>query len=81
MLTKLPKFCLISGENCDLCVVAENLIAQTAPDLELGLVDVRADHDLYHLYGAQIPVLLNTQTHTALYWPFTATSISEFIHS
>lgn len=81
MLTELPKFCLISGHDCSLCTIAEELISATVPRLEMGIIDVRSDHDLYHLYGAQIPVLLNTRSNIALYWPFTATSISEFIHS
>lgn len=81
MLNVLPKFCLISGQDCTLCTVAEDLIYATAPELDMGIIDVRSDHNLYHLYGAQIPVLLNTQSNMALYWPFTVTSISEFIHS
>lgn len=81
MLNELPKFCLITGAECSLCTVAEDLISATVPDLEMGLIDVRSDHTLYHLYGAQIPVLLNTHANMALYWPFTATSISEFMHS
>lgn len=80
------KITLYSSENCCLCDQAKDLLdkvsSANAIDIELSVSDVRKDHDLYHLYGARIPVLKHEQEkreQTELGWPFDETMLLEFL--
>ena len=72
---------LYSGKQCHLCDVAEQLIRITLPsaDEDLEKVDVSADHQLYHLYAAKIPVLKRWDTKEELNWPFDQQKLIEFL--
>lgn len=72
---------LYSGKNCHLCDMAENLIRQTlvTVDEDMTKVDISDDHQLYHLYGARIPVLMRHDTGTELAWPFDQKQLVEFL--
>ncbi|KXI29056.1 glutaredoxin family protein [Paraglaciecola hydrolytica] len=76
----LSKFVLYSGHNCCLCDDAKALLAQTSIDpKEFVEVDVKTDSQIYHLYGARIPVLVNTQAQQELAWPFELPQLTEFL--
>ena len=45
----------------------------------LKKVDVRASSELYHLYGARIPVLYREDIHSELHWPFDLFQLGEFL--
>ncbi|MET1218428.1 MAG: glutaredoxin family protein [Glaciecola sp.] len=74
-----PQFCLITGSECALCEDAMAILEAMSTEHDFGLVDVKSDTNLYHHYGAFIPVLLNTKTNVALYWPFTTEQVAEFL--
>jgi hypothetical protein len=42
-------------------------------------VDVRDSTDLYHLYGARIPVLYREDINSELPWPFDSFQLCEFL--
>jgi hypothetical protein len=42
-------------------------------------MNIRESVDLYHLYGAKIPVLKKTDADDELDWPFTLESLVEFL--
>lgn len=75
------KLILFSGEMCHLCDQAELLIKQVAPQDATAMqkVNVKQDHQLFHLYGARIPVLKRTDTDNELGWPFDASELEEFL--
>lgn len=70
-----------SGENCHLCELAEQLITQLDPAirLEIDKFNVKNDHDLYHMYGARIPVLKRLDNSNELGWPFNLEQLQEFL--
>ena len=45
----------------------------------LNKVNIRDSADLYHLYGARIPVLKNPTNNNELAWPFTLDNLIEFL--
>ncbi len=47
--------------------------------VELEKINIRDSADLYHLYGARIPVLKREKTDTELGWPFTLDDLIEFL--
>jgi hypothetical protein len=47
--------------------------------IELQKTNIRESADLYHLYGARIPVLKRTDANDELGWPFTLESLVEFL--
>lgn len=73
------KVILYSGKDCCLCDQAEALIQRLdISQLQVTKVDVRASTDLYHLYGARIPVLVRTDN-KELDWPFDQQQLQEFL--
>ena len=78
MLTTLI---LYSGKHCHLCDLALELLKQVAPEQmeSLRKIDVATDHDLYHLYGARIPVLKREDNQKELGWPFDDLQLKEFL--
>lgn len=74
------KLILYSGQECCLCEQAEVLLSEVSLDhLEVTKVDVRSSSDLYHLYGARIPVLFNKENRQELPWPFNKEQLVEFL--
>jgi hypothetical protein len=72
---------LYTGQGCGLCEQAEALLKAANKELfsQLKRVDVRTDTQLYHLYGARIPVLYKGQDQTELPWPFDSLQLVEFL--
>ena len=72
---------LYSGQQCHLCDIAAELIAQNFPNhwAKTQKVDVRPDPQLYHLYGARIPVLKRLDTQSELGWPFDQAQLQAFL--
>lgn len=71
---------LYSGQNCCLCDDAKALLQELSFDFnQLQIVDVKSDPQIYHLYGARIPVLVNNNNQQELGWPFDLTRLTEFL--
>lgn len=51
------KITLYKGPQCELCDHAIAIIEQLDEPIELEKVNVRNSSELYHLYGARIPVI------------------------
>ncbi|MCF2947137.1 glutaredoxin family protein [Paraglaciecola aquimarina] len=72
---------LYSGKDCCLCEQAfdmlENLTVEAS--LHTTKVDVRSSTDLFHRYGARIPVLYRQDTQQELPWPFDMQQLKEFM--
>lgn len=47
--------------------------------VDLEKINIRDSADLYHLYGARIPVLKREKTDSELGWPFTLDDLIEFL--
>ena len=75
------KLILYTGQGCGLCDEAEALLEKVSENAASSLkkVDVRASSDLYHLYGARIPVLYREDIHSELPWPFDSFQLCEFL--
>lgn len=72
---------LYSGPHCQLCDVAEQLIKSTllTAEQDMEKTDVSKNHELYHLYGAKIPVLKRHDINQELCWPFDQQQLIEFL--
>jgi hypothetical protein len=72
---------LYTGKGCSLCELAETLLeeANKSQAIILTKIDVRASSDLYHLYGARIPVLYREDIQSELPWPFDSFQLCEFL--
>lgn len=72
---------LYTGQGCCLCEQAEVLLEEVDQRAATNLkkVDVRSSPDLYHLYGARIPVLFREDNHSELPWPFDSFQLGEFL--
>ena len=72
---------LYSSQQCHLCDIALELLKQTIDieRLDFEKVDVKADHNLFYLYGARIPVLKRMDNQQELGWPFDQTQLVEFL--
>lgn len=72
---------LFSGAECCLCDDAKQLLRglPNYGELQIAVVDVKSDHQLYHLYGARIPVLKRTDSGAELGWPFDVHSLAQFL--
>ena len=72
---------LYTGKDCCLCEQAQTLLEKVDKSLALTLknIDVRASTDLYHLYGARIPVLYREDIQSELPWPFDSFQLCEFL--
>ncbi|GAA0852034.1 glutaredoxin family protein [Aliiglaciecola litoralis] len=70
-----------SGVDCHLCDLAKDLLKQQSQynDLNIEFIDVRQDHQTYHLYGARIPVLKRQDNQAELGWPFDSDALTDFL--
>ena len=74
------KLNLYGTEGCHLCDDAEILIRDSiSEDIDLVLVDIIDDDDLYEKYQFSIPVLENVSSGAILNWPFTADDVLKLI--
>ncbi len=72
---------LYSSQQCHLCDIALDLLNQSvaSTDLTIEKVDVKTDPQLFHLYGARIPVLKRIDNQQELGWPFDQQQLLEFL--
>lgn len=72
---------LYTGKDCCLCEQAESLLKnlQNVSACNVSKVDIRSTTDLYHLYGARIPVLFRQDNNQELPWPFDESQLKEFM--
>ncbi|MEM0911835.1 MAG: glutaredoxin family protein [Pseudomonadota bacterium] len=70
---------LYSGPQCSLCDDAVELLYEVDQDIVFEKVNIRDSHELYHLYGARIPVLKRTDSNSELGWPFSKDDIKSFL--
>lgn len=75
---------LYTGTQCTLCDNAVALIDELNLDVEVEKINVRESVDLYHLYGARIPVVkrIDTNLNTLgedLGWPFTLEQLRAYL--
>lgn len=76
----MAKILFYSGQQCCLCDDAMALLKQAkVHSSQLIIIDVKSDPQTFHLYGARIPVLVNTQNQQELAWPFNLTRLTEFL--
>lgn len=76
----MSRFIFYSGQQCCLCDDALALLAKTdIRDSQLTKIDVKSDPQIYHLYGARIPVLVNANNQQELAWPFELSQLIEFV--
>ncbi len=72
---------LYSGSECCLCDLAKSLLENVMKQRphELTTIDVKAERQYFHQYGARIPVLLRNDNNQELEWPFDKTQLVEFL--
>lgn len=70
-----------TGPQCGLCDYADEELAKVSTDVAFTVskVNIRTSTELYHLYGARIPVLKREDNSDELGWPFTHQDIEEFL--
>ena len=75
------KIIFYTGPQCSLCDLADVELQQTSmsPSLDIEKVNIRTSTELYHLYGARIPVLKRADNEKEIGWPFTAADLEEFL--
>lgn len=75
---------LYTSPHCALCDDAIALIDELEVDVEVEKINIRESAELYHLYGARIPVVkrvdtkLNQSGHD-LGWPFTLEQLRAYL--
>ena len=47
--------------------------------LDIEKVNIRNDANLYHLYGARIPVLKRADNNREIGWPFDSSTLETFL--
>lgn len=75
------KLTLFSGSECSLCDIAKAMLSQasTTVPVELNIIDVKAQREYYHEYGARIPVLKRHDNQAELGWPFELAELEQFL--
>jgi len=87
------KLILYTGPQCSLCDLAIGIVEQfnsldlaskkglanQPSHITLEKLNIRNSTELYHLYGARIPVLKKMNDSAELGWPFTIEDLIEFI--
>lgn len=75
------KIIFYTGPQCSLCDLADIELQQTSAfsSLEIEKVNIRTSTELYHLYGALIPVLKRADNEKEIGWPFEAADLEEFL--
>lgn len=75
----MPRIILYRREDCHLCEVALELIADGLDGVDLALVDIDADPALAERYDDRVPVLQRSDTGAELGWPFDLATLSAFL--
>lgn len=77
----IVKIFFYTGPHCSLCDLAEIELGNTSmfASLEIEKVNIRTSTDLYHLYGARIPVLKREDNNKEIGWPFSTADLEEFL--
>ena len=72
---------LFTTLGCSLCEDAEDLLApyRDAGYVAVTAVDVAEEADLMERYGERIPVLRHREIGTALFWPFDAKTLHQYL--
>lgn len=83
------KVILYTGPHCELCEHAIAIIEQLETPVHIEKVNIRDSVELYHLYGARIPVIKKVDVVSAqnannipsneLGWPFSLTQLKAFL--
>lgn len=78
------KITLYTGPHCELCELAEALLGQLNGSVDYEKVNVRESVELYHLYGARIPVIkknidIAQGLSVDLGWPFSLEQLRAFL--
>ncbi|CAB9494039.1 MULTISPECIES: glutaredoxin family protein [Alteromonas] len=75
------KIIFYTGPQCGLCDLADVELQQTSmfSSLVIEKVNIRTSTELYHLYGARIPVLKRADNEKEIGWPFSAADLEEFL--
>lgn len=75
------KLTLFSGSECSLCDIAKDMLAAAtqASPVELTVIDVKAQREYFHQYGARIPVLKRNDNQQELGWPFELAELEQFL--
>ncbi len=79
--TSIVKIYFYTGPHCSLCDLADVEIARTSMSSSLTIekINIRQSTELYHLYGARIPVLKRDDNNKEIGWPFTTADLEEFL--
>ncbi|WP_269519843.1 glutaredoxin family protein [Alteromonas sp. BMJM2] len=75
------KIFFYTGPQCGLCDLADVELAKTSvfSSLTVEKVNIRDSTELYHLYGARIPVLKREDTNKEIGWPFDSADLEAFL--
>ena len=73
------RYILYVTANCHLCMDAIDLIQLCDSDLDLSVIDIIVDSDLYAQYEFTIPVLKSSISGAELNWPFILESLQNFL--
>lgn len=75
------KLAFYTGPMCHLCTMAEDVLKQTqqAQQWQITKINIRDDANLYHLYGARIPVIKRLDSGAELGWPFDVKQAESFL--
>ncbi|MCY7293899.1 glutaredoxin family protein [Alteromonas sp. a30] len=73
------KLTLFSGSECSLCDMAKAMLDEQAGDFDVTSIDVKAQREYFHEYGARIPVVKREDNLNELPWPFDANQLTEFL--
>ena len=74
------QYILYGTANCHLCENAINVIQLTNADIDLLVIDIMDNHELYTRYERIIPVLKCVQTGVEIQWPFQHNSLMQFFN-
>ena len=75
------KIVFYTGPQCSLCDLADVELAKTSvfSSLTVEKINIRDSTELYHLYGARIPVLKREDTNKEIGWPFDSADLEAFL--
>jgi hypothetical protein len=75
------KIFFYTGPQCSLCDLADVELAKTSvfSSLTVEKVNIRDSTELYHQYGARIPVLKREDTNKEIGWPFDSADLEAFL--
>jgi hypothetical protein len=78
---KIVKVFFYTGPHCSLCDLADVELQKTSvfSSLLVEKINVRDSTDLYHHYGARIPVLKREDTNKEIGWPFDSADLEAFL--